>query len=110
MKKSSLAALATVVITGFTACNNSENNVAKQDAANLSQYIDSVESAGPVYTEANWNAIDNGYKERATKAEAALEKMDAEDKAKTEASQAKYTALKLKYEAKLKESATQKLQ
>ena len=93
---------AAIVLTGFAACNNSGNETAKQDAANLTQYVDSVESLPPVYTVENWTAIDNGYQERALKAEATIATLAAEDKAKADASKEKYAALKASYEAKLK--------
>ncbi len=101
MTKTYLMITAAVVMMGFTACNNS--NEAKNDADSLAQYVDSVESASPIYTEANWSAIDNGYQERATKAEKAMAAMDAEDKAKAEKSKEKYAALKAEYELKIKE-------
>jgi hypothetical protein len=91
------------MVTGFAACNNSATETAKQDAANLNQYVDSVESIPPVYTVANWSAVDNGYQERALKAEQTLATLEAADKAKVEESKAKYAALKTTYEAKLKE-------
>lgn len=102
MKRSFLTLATATVILGFTACKDSAKEAAKQDAQNLTAYVDSVESATPVYTEANWTAIDEGYRERAVKAEAALEKLEAADKAKTEEAKAKYATLKLTYEAKIK--------
>ncbi len=91
-----------VVIGGFTACSNSEKEAAKHDADNFTLYVDSVENATPVYTAANWTVIDNGYQERVMKAEKAMDKIEADDKARAEASKAKYAALKADYEAKIK--------
>lgn len=108
MKKIHLAAIAATVMIGFTACTNSANDAAKKDAENFTNYVDSVESATPIYTEANWAIIDEGYRERALKAEAALEKLEADDKAKTEAAKAKYATLKLTYETKIKEAEAPK--
>jgi hypothetical protein len=102
MTKTKLLIAAAIVSIGFTACNN-ENNEAKQDAEILNTYVDSVENATPVYTVANWTAIDNGYQERATRAEKNLATLSAEEKAKAEASKAKYEALKAKYELAIKE-------
>jgi hypothetical protein len=102
MTKTKLLIAAAIVTMGFTACNN-ENKEAKQDAAILNMYVDSVENATPVYTVANWTAIDNGYQERALKAEKNLATLSAEEKAKAEASKAKYEALKAKYELAIKE-------
>jgi hypothetical protein len=103
MRKLNVMITAAILMFGFAACNNAAKDEAKQDAANLNQYVDSVEGLQPVYTVENWTAIDNGYQERALKAEKTLATLAAEDKAKTEASKEKYAALKAKYEAKLKE-------
>lgn len=103
MKKINLMVIAAVVTTAFTACNNnSEKQMAKQDADNLSEYVDSVESASPIYTVANWTEIDNGYQERALKAEARIDQLEASDKAKADETKAKFATLKANYEAKLK--------
>ena len=102
MTKTKLLIAAAIVSVGFTACNN-ENKEAKQDAEMLNMYVDSVENATPVYTVANWTAIDNGYQERATRAEKNLAALSAEEKAKAEASKARYEALKAKYELAIKE-------
>jgi hypothetical protein len=102
MIKTKLLIAAAIVSVGFTACN-SENKEAKQDAEMLNMYVDSLETATPVYTTANWTAIDNGYQERAAKAEKNMAALNAEEKAKAEASKAKYEALKAKYELAIKE-------
>lgn len=102
MTKTKLLIAAAIVSVGFTACNN-ENKEAKQDAEVLNLYVDSVENATPVYTTENWTAIDNGYQERAMKAEKNLAALSAEEKAKADASKAKYEALKAKYELAIKE-------
>jgi len=103
MKKTHLMIAAAIVSIGFTACNN-DNTAAKQDAEVLNLYVDSVENLTPVYTTEYWTAIDNGYQERAMKAEATLATLTAEEKAKAEASKAKYAALKATYELKIKEN------
>jgi hypothetical protein len=102
MTKTKLLIAAAIVSVGFTACNN-ENKEAKQDAEVLNMYVDSVENATPVYTTENWTAIDNGYQERAARAEKNLAALTAEEKAKADASKAKYEALKAKYELAIKE-------
>ena len=102
MTKTKLLLATALVSVGFTACNN-ENKEAKQDAEMLNMYVDSLETATPIYTTANWTAIDNGYQERATKAEKNMSALNAEEKAKAEASKAKYEALKAKYELAIKE-------
>ena len=102
MTKTKLLIAAAIVSVGFTACNN-ENKEAKQDAEILNIYVDSVENATPVYTVENWTAINNGYQERATRAEKNIAALSAEEKAKAEASKARYEALKAKYELAIKE-------
>jgi hypothetical protein len=102
MTKTKLLVAAAIVSVGFTACNN-ENKEAKQDAAILNMYVDSVENTTQVYTVANWTAINDGYQERATKAEKNIAALSAEEKAKADASKAKYEALKAKYELAIKE-------
>ena len=102
MTKTKLLIAAAIVSVGFTACNN-ENKEAKQDAEMLNMYVDSVENATPVYTVANWTAINDGYQERALKAEKNLAALSEAEKAKADASKAKYEALKAKYELAIKE-------
>lgn len=102
MTKKKLLIAAAIVSVGFTACNN-ENKEAKQSAETLNVYVDSVENATPVYTTENWTAINNGYQERAAMAEKNMAALNAEEKAKAEASKAKYEALKAKYELAIKE-------
>jgi len=94
---------AAIAVTGFTACNSGATD-GKQDAANLNAYVDSVDGLAPVYTVANWSALDNGYQQRALLAEKNAATLEAEDKAKVEDSKVKYAALKVKYETKLKEN------
>ncbi len=102
MTKTKLLFATAILSVGFTACKT-ENKEAKQDAEMLNTYVDSVENATPVYTTANWTAIDNGYQERAMRAEKNLADLSAEEKAKAETSKAKYEALKAKYELAIKE-------
>jgi hypothetical protein len=95
--------VAATLVSSIVACNAPANEEAKQNVANLDQYVDSVDKLTPVYTVANWTAIDNGYQERALKAEKDLATLKEEDKAKAAASKAKYAAIKTTYETKLKE-------
>lgn len=104
MRKINLLISAAIVLAGFTACNNETKEDGKKESANLTSYVDSVENLTPVYTTANWSALDNGYQERALSAERTIGTMEAADKEKLEASKLKYAALKAKYEAKLKEA------
>ncbi len=100
MTKKHLMIAVAIVTVGFTACNNAEPK--STEALNL--YVDSVENATPVYTTENWTAIDNGYQERLAKAEVDYAALNAEAKAKADASKARYEALKAKYELKMKEN------
>src|SRR6185503_9025921 len=63
MKKNKLLLIAALVITAFSACENSPT-FAQKDATSLNNYVDSVESLTPVYTNAYWAEIDNGYQLR----------------------------------------------
>jgi hypothetical protein len=99
MKKNHLMIGAAIALSAFTAC--SSTNTAKNDADILSQYVDSVDHLEPVYTEANWKAIDEGYRDRNKNAENNIASMPAGDKEKVESAQAKYAALKNKYEEKI---------
>ncbi len=101
MTKTKLLIAAAIVSIGFTACNNAGK---AKDAEMLNVYVDSIEGLTPVYTTENWTMIDNGYQERAVKAEAEYATLDAEQKAKADASKAKYEALKAKYELNMKQA------
>jgi hypothetical protein len=109
MKKTNLLMSAAIAAMAFVACS-SPNNQAKQDAEMLNSYVDSVEKAAPVYTAENWTVIDNGYQERALKAEKNLASLSAEEKAAAEASKTRYAALKTKYDVTIRENeATAKM-
>lgn len=111
MTKTHLMITAAIMIGGFTACNNSAKDEARQDVTSLTTYVDSVEGLTPVYTTENWTVIDNGYQERVMRAEKRLADLDATEKAEAEQSKAKYATLKARYELNIKENeATAKLQ
>ena len=101
MRKTHLMIAAAIVTIGFTACDTKKET---KHVEVLTTYVDSVEGMTPVYTTESWTAIDEGYKLRLTEAEAEYAALDAEAKAKADASKAKYEALKAKYELKLKEN------
>ncbi len=103
MRKIYLVLSTAIGISGFIACNDSASKEAKQDADNLTRYVDSVATLTPVYTQENWTAIDNAYQERAMKAESKLATLEAADKEKAEASKIKYAELKDTYAAKIKQ-------
>lgn len=92
--------LATLLIAAAGACTNDK----KTASAELNHYVDSMNKANPNYTEENWIAIDNGYQERALRAEAELANMSEQDKKDLEKSRANYAALKAKYESELKKN------
>ncbi len=100
---------AAFLLNGITACNNETSNkvAAKEDAAVLVSFVDSVDKLTPVYTVANWTSIDNAYQERALKAEKAMADMDDANKASIKSSKERYAALKLSYETQLKANESQ---
>ena len=102
MRKIYLALSTAIAISSFVACNDAASDEAKKDAANLTQYVDSVVTLTPVYTHESWTTIDNAYQEKAMKAESKMAALDAEGKAKAEAAKAKYAELKATYAAKIK--------
>lgn len=109
MTKTKLLIAASILSIGFTACTN-KNKEAQQDVATFNTYVDSVENLEPVYTTENWTVIDNGYQERARRAEANLAALTEEEKAAADASKARYAALRTKYELKLKENEAARMQ
>jgi len=100
MTKTKLLIAAAIVSVGFTACNSATKQTKEVEVLNV--YVDSVEGLTPVYTTENWTMIDNGYQERALRAEAEYASLDAEGKAKADASKARYEALKARYETNMK--------
>jgi hypothetical protein len=100
-KKLTLVAIAAAMIIGFSACKNKASEDAKLEASNFNSYVDSVNGMNHVYTEENWEAIDKGYNERAARLEQQISNMEAEDKAKAEASKEKYEALRATYQQNL---------
>ncbi len=103
MKKINFMITAAITITAFAACNTPANEQAKKDVTNLNEYVDSVDKLTLVYTTANWQQVDEGYQERAIKAEEALATLEAADKEKVAESKAQYATLKANYETKIKE-------
>jgi hypothetical protein len=102
MKKINLLIAAAILVTGFTACKGPETE-AQKDAENLNYYVDSVGNLTPVYTNAYWAELDNGYRIRVTRADNTMAQLEASDKAKLDESKAQYAALKTSYEIKIKE-------
>jgi hypothetical protein len=92
--------LATLLIAGIGACTNNKRTASSE----LNHYVDSMNKANPNYTEENWIAIDNGYQERAVRAEAELADMSEADKKALEASRERYAELKAKYEVELQKN------
>lgn len=91
---------AAIVTIGFSACTAKES----KDVEVLNTYVDSVENLTPVYTTENWTVIDNGYQERLALAEKDYAAMDADAKAKADASKARYDALRARYEQNIREA------
>lgn len=105
MKKSKLIIATVIIAAGFTACTSSENNTVTHDVETFSHYVDSVETAPRVYTEANWTEIENGYQARLEKIDQSADKLSSEVKANAEVSKAKYEAMKKDYELRLREAS-----
>lgn len=103
MKKIKLMIAAAVLLVGFSACNTAGDE-AKKDVEVLNTYVDSIYELTPVYTPENWAVIDNGYQERYILVEKNAASLDKTEKARADASEAKYAALKAKYELNIKES------
>lgn len=104
MKKLKMVITVSVTLIGFAACNTPANNEAKNNAVAVTTYVDSVNEVAPVYTVSNWAMLNDGYQEKALKAEKTIATLEAADKAKLDESKAKYQALKENYERKLKEN------
>ncbi len=109
MKKFSLLLTAGLVVAGFSACNSSEKDLAKKDAADLIWYVDSVDQLKPVYTISYWSRLDSGYQARALKSEQTVSSLETADKEKLAESKAAYASLKANYEAKFKEQEAEAL-
>jgi hypothetical protein len=92
--------LITLLIAGIGACTNK-----KTATADLKNYVDSVNTASPTYTEVNLAAINNGYQERALRAEAELADMSEDEKKDLEESRAKYAELKAKYDQEIQKNS-----
>lgn len=90
-------------VTAIASCSTPSNNPALVNAEQLNNYVDSVDKVPPVYTTANWQEVNYGYKVRAEKADSALASLENAEKEKVAASKAKYEKLKMSYETKIKE-------
>jgi hypothetical protein len=91
-----------VLLTTFTACNNSDN--VRKDVENLSQYVDSVDEMEPVYTEAKWANIEEGYKDRNAQVEKNKQLLKSGDEEKVAASKTKFAVLEMRYKSKMAEA------
>lgn len=108
MKKVTLI-LSAAILVGFTSCNKATEDSAQLSVNEFNEYVDSVKNVTPVYTDSSWTAIDNGYQERALKAEAALASLEEKEKAKAEASKATYAEMKATYEAQIQAAKDQRV-
>ncbi|MEO6667851.1 MAG: DUF6565 domain-containing protein, partial [Ferruginibacter sp.] len=102
MKKTKLLFGTLILAAGFVACNDS--NDTKRDVDNLAQYVDSVDKMDPVYTTAKWTEIETGYADREARVEKNASVLQAEEKQRADETRARFTALKGKYEMKMKET------
>ena len=90
-----------LLTAGFVACTNNKTGE-RTASVDLKEYVDSMNSTNLDYTQENWDMIDKGYQERATRAEAELANYSDAEKAELEASKKRYAELKAKYDAQLK--------
>lgn len=103
MKKILLIIIVSFATISFSACK-SDNKAAQGDAVMLGNYIDSVYTIQPVYTETQWKIIDEGYQARNEKLQKEEKELDEAAKAKLEADRKKYEELKIKYDKGIKEA------
>jgi len=99
MKKIISGFIAILIITGFVACNDNKGNTA---VTNLENYVDSVGKIDRDYSDDNWAIINTGYETRVSEAEKS--DLDADQKAKVEASKSKYETIRTKYVASVEKA------
>lgn len=90
-----------ILLSAVASCTNAKKEGDSTAVTDLKNYVDSINSANLEYSKDNWVAIDNGYKERALRAEAELDKLSDEEKAELEASKSNYATLSVKYQTEL---------
>ena len=95
--------IAAFLVTAFFSACKTDDTAAKMDASNLTSYIDSVDKLKPVYSETEWQMIENGYQDHNTKVEKEISNLDEAAKAKVEADRKRYEAFKTNYENRIKE-------
>jgi hypothetical protein len=102
MKKIKWLFVTTTLALGFAACNVNNKETAKTDAGKLIAYVDSIQSLIPLYTDSFWVILNNGYQERALRAEKSLSDLTAADKQQLQLSKAKFEKLKESYTVNIK--------
>ena len=106
MKKINQTLFIALLAVATVACSNNETIEKKSASYELKEYVDSMKTENVDYTPENWVVIDNGYRERALKAEAKLANMTEEEKVAVEASKKKYADLSEKYAKELNRKTT----
>jgi hypothetical protein len=95
--------IAGFAVAALASCSTPAKKQALLNAEHLNNYVDSVDKVPPVYTTANWQEVNNGYKERAEKADSALASLENAEQEKVAASKVKYEKLKMSYETRINE-------
>jgi hypothetical protein len=97
MKGLKLGIAAAVIAVGFSACDTQDQE-RERHLVMVTTYVDSIHGLTPVYTHTYWDTLDKGYQERIAVLEAEREQLREEDRARLDASIARYNELKKAYE------------
>jgi hypothetical protein len=105
MKIINLVVTASIMVAGFSACQPAETETSAR-ANRLNVYVDSIQNLTPEYNVAYWTALDKGYQDRVVVLESEMDQLNEEERAKLEASMAKYNDLKASYEENIRAAET----
>lgn len=112
MKKVQLLLGVAVIAASFTSCKSEEEKMAEKSFDHYEKYVDSVSTIAEAEALANWQAIEEGYNDRMSEADMAIESMkdrvNAEDR--IEKTKIKYTEFKIKVEASAPKPVDRKME
>jgi uncharacterized alpha-E superfamily protein len=103
MKISNLVAATVIVCFGFTACDSNDDNEIERDLSRLDNYLDSVKSIKPVYSEDGWATIKTEYNRTIDKVQVAGKELSSDANRKLEEVKAEYNKLKDEYEVHIRD-------